>query len=939
MLAAIQTRIHRAMSMEPVMSSHTTPPVVRDAALPTASDQRRALWLSTLAFTVCFAVWTIFSIIGIQIKNDLGLTETQFGLLVGTPILTGSLIRLMLGVWTDQYGGRVMYTLVMASAAVATWALTFAYDYPTFLLAALGVGIAGGSFAVGITYVSKWYPTEKQGTALGIFGAGNVGAAVTKFLAPFIMVAYGWKTVAQVWALAIGVMAIVFWLTTKDDPQLEARRKAGRKPEPLAAMLEPLKNVQVWRFSLYYFFVFGAFVALALWLPRYLIGVYGLDIQTAGKIAAFYSVPASLFRIYGGHLSDTHGARRVMYWTFGVSVVACFILSYPPTEYVVQGIRGPMRFRLEMSLVAFTVVVFVLGFFMSLGKAAVFKHIPVYYPNHVGSVGGVVGLVGGLGGFVLPILFGVLNDLTGVWQSCFMALFAISALALAWMHFAIRQMEREAQGKSVVSLPQLPELQGAHTPAHAGALAGAVLTDWRPEDKEFWQTNGRATARRNLLISIPALLLSFAVWMVWSVVVAKLPAIGFNYTTDQLFWLAALPGLSGATLRIFYSFMVPIFGGRLWTTLTTWSLIIPALGIGWAVQNPATPYWLFLGLALLCGFGGGNFASSMANISFFYPKAEKGNALALNAGLGNLGVSVVQFVVPLIITTGVLGWLGGDPVIIKEGGREVPMWLQNAGYIWVPFIIASAFAAWFGMNDIAAARATFAEQSVIFERKHNWIMCWLYTGTFGSFIGYSAGFPLLAKTQFPEINALTYAFLGPLVGALSRSLTGWMSDKYGGGRVTFWVFVGMAIGVLGVLYFLSLGSFAGFFTCFLFLFFVSGVGNASTFQMIPAIMSKEMGRLMPAADTAARLRQAEKESAAIIGFTSAIAAYGAFFIPKAYGSSIALTGTPRAALWAFFVFYLACIGITWWVYTRRDGGLLYDIEHRPPGDRATQPAE
>ena len=286
---------------------------------------------------------------------------------------------------------------------------------------------------------------------------------------------------------------------------------------------------------------------------------------------------------------------------------------------------------------------------------------------------------------------------------------------------------------------------------------------------------------------------------------------------------------------------------------------------------------------------------------------------------------MVQFVVPLVITAGVFGWLGGEPIMVKEATGSVPMWLQNAGYIWVPFIVASAFAAWFGMNDIASAKASFAEQAVIFERKHNWIMCWLYTGTFGSFIGYSAGFPLLAKTQFPEVNALAYAFLGPLVGALSRSLTGWMSDKYGGGRVTFWVFVGMAIGVVGVLYFLGVGSWPGFFAMFLFLFFVSGVGNASTFQMIPAIMRKEMDRLMPTADAATRARQGGKESAAIIGFTSAIAAYGAFFIPKSYGTSISMTGGPQAALWGFFVFYLTCIAITWWFYTRR-GGLLRDIE-------------
>ena len=307
-------------------------------------DQNRALWLSTFAFTVCFAVWTIFSIIGIQIKQDLGLTDTQFGLLVGTPILTGSLIRLMLGIWADQYGGRVVYTLTMLSAAVMTLLLRYAYDYPTFLLAALGVGIAGGSFSVGIAYVAKWFPTDKQGTALGIFGAGNVGAAVTKFAAPTIMVAYGWKSVALIWAVALIVTAVIFYAFTKDDPDLGRRRASGQKPESLTAMMEPLKNVQVWRFSLYYFFVFGAFVALALWLPRYLIGVYGLDITTAGMIGALYSIPASIFRAYGGHLSDKFGARRVMYWTFLVSVACTFILSYPPTSYVVEGIRGPVTF-------------------------------------------------------------------------------------------------------------------------------------------------------------------------------------------------------------------------------------------------------------------------------------------------------------------------------------------------------------------------------------------------------------------------------------------------------------------------------------------------------------------------------------------------------------------------------------------------------------------
>jgi MFS transporter, NNP family, nitrate/nitrite transporter len=908
------------------------------------SDQSRALWLSTIAFTVCFAVWTIFAIIGIQIKKDLGLNDTQFGLLVGTPILTGSLIRLILGIWTDQYGGRLVYTTTMLSAAVMTVLLTQAYDYPTFLLAALGVGIAGGSFSVGVAYVAKWFPKERQGTALGIFGAGNVGAAVTKFAAPVIMVAYGWKTVALIWAAALALMAVIFFLFTKDDPDLARRRATGQKPAPLSAMLEPLRNIQVWRFSLYYFFVFGAFVALALWLPRYLIGVYGLDIATAGMIGATYSIPASVFRAYGGHLSDKYGARTIMYWTFLVSVACTFILSYPPTQYVVEGIRGPVEFSTRMSLPAFIVVAFVLGFFMSLGKAAVFKHIPVYYPDRVGAVGGIVGLVGGLGGFILPIAFGALNDLTGVWQSCFWLLFLVVSVALVWMHLAVRQMEQAAAeaGVPAAKLPELPEMQPIHGPAQEGALAGkGAIQDWRPEDRDFWAGGGRAIARRNLWISVPCLLLSFAVWMVWSVVVAKLPGVGFNFTNDQLFWLASMPGLSGATLRIFYSFMPAMFGGRLWTTLATWSLLIPALGMGFAVQNPNTPYWIFLGLALLCGFGGGNFASSMANISFFFPKAEKGNALAINAGLGNLGVSVVQFVVPMAITAGVFGWLGGDPQTATVGAVTTTLWLQNAGFVFVPFIVASAFGAWFGMNDIASMKASFADQAVIFRRRHNWIMCWLYTGTFGSFIGFSAAFPLLMKVLYPEVNSLQYAFLGPLVGATARVLAGKPSDRIGGGRV----FILMGIGVLGVLTAISMkgepSSFPVFFASFMFLFAMSGVGNASTFQMIPAIMRKEVARLEPQLTGDARVRQSDKEAAAIIGFTSAIAAYGAFFIPKSFGTSIAMTGGAQAALYGFLAFYLSCIAITWWFYTRK-GGLLHDVEHgghTPPASAAMTPAE
>jgi MFS transporter, NNP family, nitrate/nitrite transporter len=425
----------------------------------TESDRKRALGISTVAFTACFAIWTIFSIIGVQVQQDLGLSDTQFGLLVGTPILTGSLSRLILGIWADQFGGRIVNTLVMLAAAAATFMLSFAQTYPQFLIAALFIGIAGGSFSVGVAYVSRWYPRERQGTALGIFGMGNVGSSVTKFTAPFVMVAFGWMAVAQIWAAVLAGMAVLFYLTTKDDPVLAEQRRTGEKPQSVLAQLEPLKKLQVWRFGLYYFFVFGAFVALALWLPRYYVGAYGLPITVAGMLAAAYSIPGSIFRAIGGWMSDKWGARTVMYWTFGVSVACTFLLSYPTTQYIVQGIDGPIEFTLAMGVVPFTILTFILGFFMSLGKAAVYKHIPVYYPDNVGSVGGLVGMIGGLGGFVLPIAFGVMADLTGVWTSCFMLLFALVSGATLWMHFAIHRMEHKAHPE-LGELPQLPEMQG-----------------------------------------------------------------------------------------------------------------------------------------------------------------------------------------------------------------------------------------------------------------------------------------------------------------------------------------------------------------------------------------------------------------------------------------------------------------------------------------------
>jgi len=453
-----------------------------------------------------------------------------------------------------------------------------------------------------------------------------------------------------------------------------------------------------------------------------------------------------------------------------------------------------------------------------------------------------------------------------------------------------------------------------------------VLNEWRPEDPDFWSGGGKAVANRNLWISVPNLLLAFSVWMVWSMVVAKLKLVGFAFTTDQLFWLTALPALSGATLRIFYSFMPPILGGRLWTTLSTLSLAIPAVGIGVAVQNPDTPYWAFVVLALLCGLGGGNFASSMSNISFFFPKAEKGNALAINAGFGNLGVSVMQFAVPLVITLGMFAPVFGAPQTIVDKGVESQIWLQNAGFVWVPFILASAVAAWLGMNDISSAKASFATQAVVLRRAHNWLMCWLYLGTFGSFIGFSAAFPLLTKTLFPEVDALQFAFLGPLVGAASRALTGWVSDRWGGENVTQWVFAALMLGVGSVLYsvgaFGTAPSFGLFFASFMWLFAWTGIGNASTFQMIPAVVRADMPRLMPDADAPTRLKAAEMEAAAIIGFSSAIGAFGGFFIPKAFGDSLKATGGADTALYIFLAFYLSCAVVNWAFYARK-GSMLH----------------
>jgi len=412
------------------------------------TDKWRALSLSTFAFTVCFAVWTIFSIIGVKIKQELGLSETEFGLLVATPVLTGSLSRIFLGVWTDQIGGRIMLPLQMLVTAISVWLLASVHSYALFLMAALGLGLAGGSFIIGIAYVSRWYSAEKQGTALGIFGAGNVGAAVTNFAAPFLVLAYGWEDTARIYAVVLVATAILFYLLSKPDPVIVHQRKTGENPVSAITQLAPLRDIQVWRFATYYFFVFGGFVAFASFLPRYYVGAYGVSLAAAGVFAGMYSLPGSIFRALGGWMSDVWGARFVMYLTFFTALIVLFVMSYPETHYVVQGIPhkdgtpNPIEFTFGIPLYGFVFLSVILGFVMSLGKAAVYKHIPVYYPHHVGAVGGLVGMIGGLGGFVLPIAFGILLDIFQVWSMVFMLMFVLVAISLIWMHLAIRRLER-----------------------------------------------------------------------------------------------------------------------------------------------------------------------------------------------------------------------------------------------------------------------------------------------------------------------------------------------------------------------------------------------------------------------------------------------------------------------------------------------------------------
>lgn len=390
---------------------------------------------STISFTVCFMVWMMFAVIGIPIKEMLGLNETQFGLLAATPVLTGSLTRLPLGMLTDRFGGRIVLFWLMLSTVIPIYMISMATQYWQFLVIGLFVGLAGGSFSVGIAYVAKWFDKSNQGLAMGIFGAGNAGAALTKFIAPAIVVAFSWQMVPQVYALIMLVTAILFWFFSFDNREHRIPSTVSLKEQ-----LQVLKDPHVWRYCQYYSFVFGGYVALALWMTKYYIGEYGFDLKTAAFLAAAFSLPGGLLRALGGWLSDKYGAHAVTWWVMWVCWICLFLMSYPQTEFTVKTVEGPKSFDISLSPTVFTILLFIVGAAMAFGKASVYKYISEEYPDNIGAVSGIVGLAGGLGGFVLPIMFGLLLDFTAIRSSAFMLMYGITWVSLIWMYaFEIRR--------------------------------------------------------------------------------------------------------------------------------------------------------------------------------------------------------------------------------------------------------------------------------------------------------------------------------------------------------------------------------------------------------------------------------------------------------------------------------------------------------------------
>ena len=414
----------------------------------------RVLASSTLSFTICFAIWMMFAVLGIPIKKMLGLNETQFGLLAAMPVLSGSLVRVPLGIWCDKYGGRIVFFLLMLATVLPIYLIGRATAYWQFLTLGLFVGVAGGSFSVGTPYVARWFAKERRGLAMGIFGAGNSGSALTKFVAPAIITAYGWQMLPTVYAFAMLVTALLFWAFSATDPSHQSGASV-----PFSEQMKVLKDRRVWRYCQYYSVVFGGYVGLALWMTKYYVGEYGFDLRLAALLAACFSLPGGVLRALGGWIADRYGAYQVTWYVMWVCWVCFFLLSYPPTSMAVKTVNGELHLNLALTPWMFTGLLFVVGTAMAIGKASVFKFIGDDFSDNIGAVSGVVGLAGGLGGFVLPILFGALLDLTGVRSSAFMLLYGAVCVSLVWMHFSFKP---EAAA------------QRAADAAHGGALRAAA---------------------------------------------------------------------------------------------------------------------------------------------------------------------------------------------------------------------------------------------------------------------------------------------------------------------------------------------------------------------------------------------------------------------------------------------------------------------------------
>ena len=383
------------------------------------------LGVTTWAFVVCFAVWLMFGVIGIPIRNQLSLSGVEFGLLTSTPVLTGALFRLPLGIWTDRFGGRIVMFVLLVGSAVPVWFASYANQLWQFLLLGLALGVVGASFAVGTPYVARFFAKERRGFAMGVFGAGTTGAAINMFIAPALITHYGWQVVPKFYAVALLITALIFWLLSA--PDVLAPGKSGVS---LRQQLAVLKDLRVWKYCQYYSIVFGGFTALSVWMPQYFVQEYGLTIAQAGLLAACFSLPAGVLRALGGWLADRHGAHIVTWWVLWAAWISLFLLSYPQTDFIVHTIRGPAQFHIGLSVFPFAILLFALGVAFACGMASTFKYVGDDFPENMGVVTGIVGLVGALGGFILPIIFGVVLDWLGINSSCFMFLYGVVWVSL-----------------------------------------------------------------------------------------------------------------------------------------------------------------------------------------------------------------------------------------------------------------------------------------------------------------------------------------------------------------------------------------------------------------------------------------------------------------------------------------------------------------------------